>query len=154
MRPSLAPLGARDPPYAHPTRLADPGRNYRGRGHHGGGCSKPSTALPPRPIAARNIGIARRDGDALVAELEGSKLARLVIKEYVLCLAFGSTKQRFFCGSHELQRCGRTNLRVSTCDQLFTRSVRPGFVEAFHSDAGRDLDKHAVGGGEGGVGQG
>ena len=74
MRPSLAPSGVRDPPLRTPPRLADPGRNYRGRG-----CSKPSTALPPRPIAARNIGIARRDGDVLAAELEGSKLARLVV---------------------------------------------------------------------------
>jgi hypothetical protein len=34
------PSGVPNPPPAYPKRLADPGRNYRGRGHHGGGLSE------------------------------------------------------------------------------------------------------------------
>jgi hypothetical protein len=65
-------------------------------------------------------------------------------------LAYGD----WFCGGHELHRRCRTNFRIPTRGQICARDVRPGFVEALHSDAGRDLDKKAVGGGEEGAGQG
>lgn len=58
------------------------------------------------------------------------------------------------CGGHELQRRHRTNLSILIRVQTCTRGVRLGFVEALHSNAGRDLDNKAVGGGEEGVGQG
>jgi hypothetical protein len=49
MGPTVAsiPSGVPNPP-AYPKRLADPGRNYRGRGHHGGGLSE----LPPGEVIA------------------------------------------------------------------------------------------------------
>ena len=58
-----------------------------------------------------------------------------------------------FCADYQRQCCGRTNLRIATCNKIIAPSVRPGFVEALHCDPGRDLDNHAVGGGEGEMGQ-
>jgi hypothetical protein len=46
------------------------------------------------------------------------------------------------------------NLGIATSNKICTRSVRQGYIEAFHINAGRDLDKGSVGSSEERVGQG
>jgi trehalose 6-phosphate synthase len=121
MRPSLAPVRrARSPPPTHPTRLADPDRG-------------------------KDIGIAGRD-DALVAEVGGSILARLVVVSNRVSVPSGDGAKR--AGGLEvalrpaLQHNGGVwfgwSGKVAPADQLETRSVRHKNVEYVVTD----LSKH------------
>jgi len=56
------------------------------------------------------------------------------------------------CGPAQRRHCA--NLGIATRNKICTRDVRQGYVEAFHINAGRDLDKGSVGGSEERMGQG
>jgi len=102
-----------------------------------------------RDVVMRPWAVARsREGDGSASYCCAHQGERTCVSHSVL--AYGD----WFCSGHELHRRLRTNFRIPTRDQIRTCGVRPGFVEALHSDAGRDLDKKAMGGSEEGMGQG